>query len=105
MSETNEASVQSVAMRLLPDTMPEPNVEYYWKRTDGWKCLDGCEHWWEVFVVFYDGMNGSGGAFIEERWRWNGSSQNLRVQPRNLTLQETRQLIAELSAQLTTNAT
>jgi hypothetical protein len=85
-------------MKLLPDTMPEPNVEYYWKRTDGWKWVEGCEHWWEVFIVFYDGMNGGGGACIEERWRWNGSSQNLRVQPRNLTLQETRQLIAELSA-------
>jgi len=49
--------------------------------------------------VFRDGMNGGGGAFIEERWRWNGSSQNIRVQPRNLTLQETQQLIAELSAE------
>lgn len=41
-------------MKLLPDIIPEPNVEYYWKRTDGWKWLDGCEHWWEVFIVFYD---------------------------------------------------
>jgi hypothetical protein len=90
-------------MKLLPDTMPEPNVEYYWKRTDGWKWFDGCEHWWEVFVVFYDGFNGGGGACIEERWRWNGSSQNLRVQPRNLSLQETRQLIVELSGKLVEN--
>ena len=86
------------SMKLLPDRLPEPNVEYYWKRTDGWKWIDGCEHWWEVFIVFYDGMNGGGGACVEERWRWNGSSQNLRVQPRNLTLEDTRQLIAELSA-------
>lgn len=85
-------------MKLSPHAMPEPKVEYYWKRTEGWKWFDGCEHWWEVFVVFHEGTNGGGGAYIEERWRWNGSSQNLRIQPRNLTLQETRQLIAELSA-------
>lgn len=82
-------------MALRQDEMPVPNVEYYWKRTDGWN-WSGTERWWEVFIVFYDGMNGGGGACVEERWRWNGSSQNLRVQPRNLSLFETRELIAEL---------
>ena len=87
----------SSCVALQVGEMPEPGVEYYWNRTDGWQWLDGNERWWEIFVVFRDGMNGSGGANIEERWRWNGSEQNLRVQPRNLTLAETRQLILELT--------
>lgn len=74
----------------------QPGREYYWKRTGGWDWIDGQRHWWEVFVVFYDGMNGGGGACIEERWRWNGSTQNIRVQPRNLTLQETVDLVEQL---------
>lgn len=82
---------------LKPDEMPIPGVEYYWKRTDGWNWF-GTPHWWEVFVVFANGMNGGGGACIEERWRWNGSSQNMRTQPRNLSLDETRELIGELCA-------
>ena len=85
-------------MNFLPaDTLPEPSVEYFWKRTDGW-VWNGVERWWDVFISFYDGMNGAGGAYIEERWRWNGSDQNLRVQPRNFSLTETRKLIAELVA-------
>lgn len=83
-------------MFLNRDEVPVPNVEYFWKRTDGWN-WSGTERWWEVFIVFHDGMNGGGGACVEERWRWNGSSQNLRVQPRNLSLFETRELIAELA--------
>lgn len=82
--------------RLLPDTLPESNVEYYWKRTEGWKSLSGENRWWEVFVVFHDGMNGAGGAYITELWRWNNSFNNLRVINRNLTLTETRQLLSEL---------
>ncbi len=84
--------------KLEKDMMPIPGQEYYWKRTDGWKWVDGCEHWWEVFVVFHDGMNGGGGACVEERWRWNGSSQTMCVVSRNLSLQETRQLLEELAA-------
>lgn len=82
-------------MFLKRDEMPIPNIEYYWKRTDSWT-WNGTERWWECFVIFHDGMNGGGGAFIEERWRWNGSDQNMRVQPRNLSLFETRQLLSEL---------
>lgn len=74
---------------------PIPNVEYYWMRTDGWT-WSGTQRWWEVFVVFCDGVNGGGGACIEERWRWNGSLQNIRIQPRNLTFEQTRELIKEL---------
>lgn len=76
----------------------QPGREYYWKRTGGWNWLDGQHLWWEVFVVFYDGMNGGGGACIEERWRWKGSTQNLRVQPRNLTFQETVELVEQLQS-------
>lgn len=68
--------------------------EHYWRRTEGWDWF-GTQHWWEVFIVFH-GFNGTGGANIEERWRWNGSSENLRKEYRNLTLDETRQLLSEL---------
>lgn len=82
----------------LPEgELPVPGVEYYWKRTDGWQ-WNGIERWWEVVVVFADGMNGGGGACITEMWRWNGSRETLRRQPRNLTLQETRELIADIVA-------
>lgn len=73
----------------------EQGIEYYWKRTDGWKWLDGRDCWWEVFVVFH-GINGGGGASIEERWRWNGSSETIRTQPRNLTTQQTEDIIKEI---------
>jgi hypothetical protein len=86
-----------VSTVLREGEMPVPGVEYYWKRTDGWK-WDGRDCWWEVFITFYDGMNGGGGACITELWRWNGSSQNMRQQPRNLSLEETRRLIGELVA-------
>ena len=33
---------------------------------------------------------------LEERWRWNGSTQNMRVQPRNITFQETVELVEQL---------
>lgn len=83
-------------MKILNEgEMPVPGVEYYWKRTDGWNWF-GTLHWWEVFISFYDGMNGGGGACIEELWRWNGCKDTLRRQPRNLSLDETRQLIREL---------
>ena len=74
-----------------------PGVEYYWRRTEGWDWF-GTPRWWQVFVVFADGMNGGGGACIEERWRWNGSSQTIRRQPRNLTYAETVELRSDLSA-------
>jgi len=74
-----------------------PGVEYYWKRTTGWQ-WDGEERWWEIFIVFHDGMNGGGGACVREIWRWNKSLQDMRVQPRNLTYAETIELLRELTA-------
>ena len=90
------------AIAMTPNTMTDllavvPSVEYYWRRTEGWNWF-GVERWWQVFVVFADGMNGGGGACIEERWRWNGSSQTMRRQPRNLTCAETVELLSDLSA-------
>ena len=49
-----------------------------------------------MFVVFCNGFNGGGGACITERWRWNGSSENLRVQPRNMTYTETMDLVNQI---------
>ena len=83
-------------MLLHVNEMPVPNVEYFWKRSDPWQ-WNGVQRWWDVFIVFYDGMNGGGGAIVQERWRWNGSSENIRVQTRNLTLIQTQELIEELT--------
>lgn len=77
----------------------EQGLEYYWKRTDGWKWFDGRDCWWEVFIVFH-GTNGGGGANVEERWRWNSSSETMRTQSRNLTIQQTNQLIEEIESGL-----
>jgi len=81
--------------RLLVGELPVPGEEYYWKRSDGWG-WNGRERYWEIFVVFANGMNGGGGACITELWRWNGDPQNIREDPRNLTLVQTRELIQEL---------
>jgi hypothetical protein len=72
-----------------------PGVEYFTRRTTGWNWF-GTTRWWEVFVVFLDGMNGGGGACIEERWRWNGSSQNIRCEYRNLSFHQTQELIEQI---------
>ena len=71
--------------------------EYYWKRSDGWTWIDGQERWWEVFVEA-SGFNGAGGYWIEERWRWNGSSETIRAQIRTLSAEETCQIEAEVFA-------
>ena len=73
-----------------------PGVLYYWKRTGSWQ-FNGAERWWEIYIVFEDGFNGSGGACIREIWRWNNSSQNMRDQPRNLNIPETVALLGELA--------
>ena len=72
-----------------------PGAEYYWKRSESWP-WNGEERWWEVYVVFQNGMNGGGGACVREIWRWNNSSQNMREVPRNLTHDETADLLREL---------
>ena len=73
-----------------------PGVEYFWKKTNSWE-WNGVERWWEVFIIFADGFNGGGGACIREIWRWNNSLQNMRDQPRNLTMMETIELVKELN--------
>jgi len=74
----------------------ETGVEYFWKRTKGWNWL-GSTRWWEVFVEF-SGLNGGGGAWIIERWRWNGSAETLRCQPASLSLEKTKKLIDEIKS-------
>ena len=71
------------------------NREWYWKRTSGWKWFDGLEHWWEVFLV-PSGWNGLGGLWIEERWRWNGSTQTMRTEIRTLTPEATQAVFDEI---------
>lgn len=85
---------------LKENEMPIPGIEYYWRRTEGWKYF-GEDRWWEVFVRFHDGMNGGGGAYVYIVWRQNGDnglSEVLRTDHKNMSLQETRDLISELVA-------
>ncbi len=71
-----------------------PGQEHYWKRTDGWDWF-GTPRWWEVFVVPL-GINGVGGLWLEEHWRWNGSSETIRSQTRTLSREETRDLVQQV---------
>lgn len=73
-----------------------PNVEYYWRRTDGWNWF-GTQRWWEIFVVFANGFHGGGGACVEERWRWNDSQQTIWREYRNLSHDETVEMIAAIN--------
>lgn len=63
---------------------------YYWKRTDGWDWF-GTRRWWEVFVTI-DGLNGSGGYWLKEHWRWNGDSEDVRTELRTLNPEESQSL-------------
>ena len=70
----------------------ETGIRYFWKRTGSWKWLDGRERWWEVDIKF-DGFNGAGGVWLTEYWHWNGSAEILRVQPRTLDYETSKQII------------
>lgn len=85
-------------LRISPNI--QSGAEYFWKRTDGWKWIDGKERWWEVFIEFHNGWNGGVGLHAYERWRWNGSSHTLREQLRNLSYEESCKLVSELEEQI-----
>lgn len=81
-----------------PHGAEKPNlqigIDYFWKRTNGWDWF-GVERWWEVSVEF-TGLNGAGGAWIKEKWRWNGSAQTVREDIRSLGHAETMKIIEEI---------
>jgi len=77
--------------------------EYYWKSTESWSWF-GANHWWDVFVVV-TGYNGTGGACIEERWRWDHSNETIRREYRDLTMFETAVLFTTLEENLEFNRT
>ena len=68
--------------------------EYYWKRSEGWNWF-GTSRWWEVFVEI-SGLNGGGGAWLVERWRWNGSSETIHEHIKSLSYEETRKITEEI---------
>lgn len=70
--------------------------DYYWKRTDGWDWF-GAPRWWEVSIEFL-GLNGSCGAWLKEKWRWNGNPQVVREDIRTLSFEDTEKLIEEIKA-------
>jgi len=70
--------------------------EYLWKQSDGWDWF-GTFRWWEVFVEF-TGLNGSGGAWLKEKWRWNGSSQTMREDIKTLSYEETEAIVRDIKS-------
>ena len=70
--------------------------EYYWKSSEGWTWF-GTPRWWEIFVEI-SGLNGAGGVWLAERWRWNGSSETIREQIKTLSYEDTVKLIDEIKA-------
>ena len=74
----------------------ETGIEYFWKRSVPWDWF-GSKRWWEIFVEF-SGFNGGGGAWIVERWRWNGSAETIRYQPDSLSWEKTKALISEIKS-------
>lgn len=74
----------------------ETNKEYFWKRTDSWDWF-GVKRWWEIFIEF-SGLNGSGGAWLIEKWRWNGSTQNIRNDIKTLSYEKTIKIITDIQA-------
>ena len=73
----------------------ETGKEYFWKRTNGWKWIDGNTRWWEIFVEF-NGFNGAGGVWLIEHWRWNDSIQTVFSQPRTLSNEKSIEIIEEI---------
>lgn len=78
----------------MPLPVLEIGHEYYWKRTPGWDWF-GTWRWCEIFIVPL-GLNGGGGLWLEERWRWNGSQQWLPGQVRSLSAADTLALMNEI---------
>ena len=72
----------------------ETKKEYFWKKSDPWDWF-GVKRWWEVFVEF-SGLNGGGGAWIIEKWRWNGSTENIRTDIKSLPFEETMKIIHKI---------
>jgi len=79
----------NTAVEVLKEEL-EFGKEYYWKRTTGWDWF-GTPRWWEIFIIL-DGLNGSGGYWLRENWRWNGSLQNIRTEVRTLPYDESKQI-------------
>jgi hypothetical protein len=87
----------------------ETGVDYYWKRSEGWRGLSGqpdCH--WEYYVEF-SGFNGAGGAWIVEKTRHHGcrwyppskvssGGEWFCRQPRTLSAYDTWKLIREIHA-------
>ena len=72
----------------------ELGKEYYIGKSNGWDWF-GTHRWWEIFVII-DGFNGSGGYWLRERWRWNGSSQNIREEIKTLSLEESQEVDSKI---------
>lgn len=58
--------------------LPQPHVEYFEFRTDGWDWF-GKECWWEVFLVWDGGFAGGSLPSCKRLWRWNGSRETVRT--------------------------
>jgi len=70
--------------------------EYLYRCSDSWDWF-GTFRWWEVFVEF-SGLNGGGGVWIKEKWRWNGSKETIREDIKTLGYEETTELISKIKS-------
>ncbi len=72
----------------------ETGKDYLWKTSDPWDWF-GKQCWWEVSVEFI-GLNGDGGMWLIEKWRWNNSTEILREFTRSLSSIEIDALFIEI---------
>ena len=72
------------------------DCEYFLDRTKAWNWF-GTPRWWEIFVEFH-GLNGMGGAWLSERWRWNGSNQTIIESIYTLSYEKTEEIITKLKS-------
>lgn len=64
---TDEAIAEHDRLSAIPEAelkLPQPKVEYYEGRTEGWDWF-GTPRWWEKFIVW---DNGNYYAFPDRRW-------------------------------------
>ena len=78
---TDVAIAEHDRLSAIPEAelkLPQPKVEYYEGRTEGWDWF-GTPRWWEKFIVWDNGFDGLMQPVCRRLWRWNGSSQVIRT--------------------------
>lgn len=79
-----------------PECGLEIGKTYLSKRSQPWDWF-GEQRWWEVFTTV-TGLNGGGGYWVREEWRWNNSTTTTSTHVRTLSLRQSRELEAAITA-------